>query len=289
MEECEYIMDRWNRFFIVRGYYNDEDVLACLVYQPSESGRYNRENGIRYEKVIYSNHIPCKIKFEDVVKVFRPREKFQESRDVLPKSYANFPSAFRRIGIPDEDIGIFGSYLIGFENVKDVDFIIYGMENMRKLKNGLELFCSEANVLPVDAAYVERSVKKLSDNSPYPSYIGSPRALFSNKWSTFKVDNEFSTIRFGYKEGEIPPNPYSSPVEREVLVRGCVTDDTHCGFNPRRFTMGNYEVATYFWLLQFCAKKGQRVEIKGNLHTDGRTMTIDNFSHYLKVLGAEDG
>jgi predicted nucleotidyltransferase len=287
MEECDYIMDRRNRFFIVRGYYNNEDILACLVYQPSENGRYNKENGIRYDKVIYSNHMPYKVKFEDVVKVFKPREKFQERKYVLPKSYANFPSAFSNIGIPEDDIGIFGSYLIGFEVVKDIDFIIYGMENARKLKNNVERFCSDAGVLPTGSAYVERCVKKLAVNSPYPSYIKSPRALFSNKWSTFKVDNEFSTIRFGYKENEIPPNPYSSPVEKEVVVSGYVTDDTHCMFSPRRFLMEDYEVATYFWLLHLCVKNGQRVEVRGNLHADGKTVTIDNFSHYLKVLEAE--
>lgn len=288
VEECDYIIDRKNRIFIVRGYYNDEYILAYLVYQPSESGRYN-QNGIRYEKVIYSNQLPYKVRFEDVVKVFKPREKYSESKDSLPRGYEKFPSAFEKIGIPQNDIGIFGSYLVGFKEVKDVDFILYGMKNMEKLKNGLECFCSEANVLPIDSAYVERCIRKLSVYSPYPTYIGSPHTLFSNRWSTFKVNGEFSTIRFGYKENEIPPNPYSSPVEREVVIRGQVTDDAHCGFSPRRFKIGEYEIATYFWLLQFCVKKGQRVEVRGNLHADGKTITIDDFSHYLKVLEADHG
>ncbi len=71
-------------------------------------------------------------------------------------------------------------------------------------------------------------------------------------------------------------------------IVGEVVDDIVSNFMPRVFSVQSakikYTIVTYCWAFQSCVKNGDCVEITGNLHDDGKTVSLDEPSHGIKIF-----
>jgi predicted nucleotidyltransferase len=92
---------------------------------------------------------------DDILEVRKPDVGLQqvlakEPDDVLLKALQDlFTRVLSRSGLTEKDFGLFGSLLHGFyhPNFSDLDFIVYGRQNMNKLCEALETLYREDNCL----------------------------------------------------------------------------------------------------------------------------------------------
>jgi len=285
LTDCDYVLDKKNRFYIVRGYWNNKDILANLVFIPSiEGDRYNKETSLFYKKVIDENILPVKLNKADIKKIYKPREKFKHFHNILPKPWKTLAEKLAEI-VGIDHVGIFGSYLIGFDAKKDVDFFVYGLENFHKIKNNISKVFDSVNGRAITDEHIQYQIKK---HAKYFSDFSNFEKLLQKKWSSIQIAKGIlSTIRFVYNENEVPPNPFSSPVDRQIITTGIVIADVGCDFSPRifeiKFGEKIYTVATYLWIYQSCVRIGDTISVKGNLHEDGKTITLTEFSHGIRL------
>ena len=92
------------------------------------------------------------------------------------------------------DIGIFGSYLIGFDIVNDVDFIIYGRDNLYKYYNNIDLIKKYCNCTDISDEHIEYQYNKFKNLYNHNCDI---KTIISRNWSGIQVDKGIlSTPRF---------------------------------------------------------------------------------------------
>lgn len=285
LKSCDYVLDDEGRFHIVRGYWNQDDVLVNTVWAPSSVGtRFNGITSRNYAKVIDENIIPRRI--SSIKNSFDPRTKLAEDYEKIKGTlWGNFVDLFVESGIPFEDIGIIGSYLIGFGIEKDVDFVVYGKENCKKLKQNMDKIKKSLNATSISESHIDYQIKKHGKDF---AKLNTFNKLLCNKWSSIQIkDGLLSTVRFVYKPEEIPENFWERKKIRDVEITAVVTDDLGSNFCPRSFQLEvdgqKYTVATYFWIYQSCARNGMKVAIKGTLR-EGDIITLDSFEHWISVL-----
>ncbi|MBI2042032.1 MAG: hypothetical protein HYT20_03375 [Candidatus Nealsonbacteria bacterium] len=173
--------------------------------------------------------------------------------------------------------------------IKDVDFLVYGLDNFRKFKNGgLQKIREKLNLGSISREHIEWHAKK------YGKYFQPGLTNFSEtlkrKWPALQIGpGILSTIRFVYNENEVPPDPVISPFMAKVSIRGRVAEAERVSFMPRIFEIsstGNrtFKVVTYFWAFYCAVKEGDEVEVTGNLHQDGNLITLDNYYSGIKIL-----
>ena len=285
LTDCDYVLDKKNRFYIVRGYWNDKDILANLVFIPLiEGDRYNKENGLFYKKVIDENILPIKLNKKDIKKIYKPREKFKYFHKELPEPWKTLAKKLAEI-VGIDNVGIFGSYLIGFDTKKDVDFIVYGLDNFAKIKENVLEILKVVNGKTITTKHIKYQMKK---HAKYFSNFTNFDKLLRKKWSSIQIaPGILSTIRFAYLENEIPPNPFVTEIAKQIEIKGKVISDLGSNFSPRTFEIESgdkkYTVATYLWIYQSCVRNGDKVSVKGNLHKDEKTITLTEFSHGIRL------
>lgn len=304
LTDLDYFRTNDDIIFLVKGYYHPENlVISVPVFWPDSLGSRIHESGRKYRKEVkevYRNpEIPksaARIPLDDIVEVFKPRLAFErflaESENSVWRKIA---LAFHEIaGIPLNDMGIFGSYLVGLagkENggpIKDIDFLIYGLENFRKLRNGgFKKIQENLGFGPISQNHIKWHVEK------YGKYFEPGLTNFSEtlkrKWPALQIGpGLLSTVRFIYKKDEIPPDPLSSPPAGKISVRGKVQEAEKVHFMPRVFEILSsgkiFRVVTYFWALYCAVKEGDEVEITGVIHEDGCLITVDDYSSGIKIL-----
>ncbi len=311
--DLDYFFARDGIVYYARGYYHPaEGVFACPVFWPDEKGdRLHPRRGSYRKEVrefnerIFSPHpeyrhdfIPRNLPLvprRDIVEVLQPRSKLRtflkrEERTIWHDIVCYLTE---NLSVPLEDVGIFGSYLVDLNkntegrHIKDVDFVIYGSDNLVAIKNGMEGLLKHFGFGHISEAHIRYHAEKFGRE--FVPSVNSFEKTLANKWSSIQIaPGLLSTLRFAYKENEIPPNPVKSSIKGTCKVVGEVMDDRGTNFMPRVFGIGSggirYAVVTYCWAFQACVKKGDRVEVTGNLHDDGRTVSIDTPSHGIKIL-----
>jgi predicted nucleotidyltransferase len=285
LTDCDYVRDKENKLYIVKGYWNKSKMVANLAFAPDANGnRYNAELDSFYRKVIDDNVIPILLDRADVAEVYKPKETFQQSYKILPEPWKTFAQKLADL-VGVKNVGIFGSYLIGFDIIKDVDFIVYGLENLFKIKNNISEISNSVNGTQITDEHIQYQIKKHAKNF---SKFSNFDKLLMRKWSSVQIaPGILSTIRFAYKQKEIPKNPFSSLVEKQITITGKVVSDIGSNFCPRMFEIESngkiFTVATYLWIYQSCVRTGDIVSVKGNLHEDGKTITLTEFSHGIRL------
>ena len=112
------------------------------------------------------------------------------------------------------------------------------------------------------------------------------------RWSTIKLDDKrVLKLMFNYKQGEKPQNLVPKHLAKEGMLSGIVVDDTGVAFMPRNFIIenekGQFTVLTYFYNYYFAVKSGNKVQIKGTLSKDGKSLLIhDRKNHWIKINGS---
>ncbi len=287
MNDCDYILDEKDQFHIVRGYWNNEkEILGNKVFSPLIDGeRFNKITKKKYGKVIDDNILPKKV--YNMKEIFYPRERLKNSYLELKGTlWGDFLDAIVNVGIPIEDMGIIGSYLIGFDISKDVDFVVYGRDNCELLRKNISQVKKFLNATSITKEHIDYQIKKHGSKF---SEFNTFDKLLCNKWSSIQMkEGLLSTIRFVYKPDEIPDDPFSNKIiEKDVEISGEIINGFGSNFSPRMFKIkvkySFYDVATYFWIYQSCALKGMNISVKGDLR-ENNVITLDNFNHGIKVL-----
>lgn len=277
----------------VKGYCHPDGLISAIpVFWPDSQGKRIHESGRRYCKDVKDRII--KIPVEDIVEVFKPTAAFErflaESEDSIWRKIA---LAFIEAGISQEDIGIFGSYLVGLAKrdggiIKDIDFLIYGLDNFRKLRNGgLERIRERLGLGRISQDHINWHAQK------YGRYFKPGMTDFQKtlerKWPALQIaPGVLSTLRFVYKKNEIPPNPVASDPLRKITVQGKVIKDEGVHFMPRVFEIssseGIFKAVTYFWAFYCAVKEGDLVQITGTLHKDRILITLEDSFCGIKIL-----
>lgn len=287
--DCDYVLDRKGNFYIVRGYWNDKVVLANKVFSPDKHGnRYNFLLSKRYEKVILNNFFFQKLNKKEIGRHFKPKEGFVKNRELIEKEpiWGRLAREIENSGVPESDIGIFGSYLLGFHIEKDIDFVVYGKDNCKLIKKNIKQIIKNLNAGRISPRHIEYQTKKYT-RFHSPNRNSFPK-LLANKWSSIQIaPGLLATIRFVYNENEIPEDIFSNEIIREAEVKGKVVDCFGANFCPRYFSIKNgskrYTVGTYFWAYQACVSKGMIVKIKGNFR-ENNCITIDGPDQGIMVV-----
>lgn len=311
--DLDYFLSKDKIVYLVKGYYHPLDrVFAYPVFWPDENGdrahpqwgRY-RKDVSDFGKKIFEIHLEYQHNFvprntplipkKDILEVFNPRDKIKQFKQEWQGTVWHdiFSYLTDRLGIPEPDIGIFGSYLVNLnrdekgKHVKDVDFVVYGLGNFFKVKNGMENlleYFGFSHISKEHIAYHQEKFGKLFNEK-----VNSFEKTLANKWSSIQIKpGLLNTLRFVYKAGEIPLNPITTEAERPIAIQGIVEDSDGANFMPRVFTVRAeqklYTVATYFWAFQSCVKNGEEVLITGNLHKNSAVISVDSREYGIKIL-----
>lgn len=315
LTDLDYFRAKNDIFFLVKGYYHPSNgFFAYPVFWPDKNGdRFQPKlqktfskntSDVNNQKIFklypYYRHkfIPRNIPLvpkNEIIETFKPREKL---KDFLKKEkgtiWFKIYQAISEIGgVPSKDIGIFGSYLIELshntkgDQAKDIDFVIYGIDNCLKIKNKIEEILNFLGAKHISEDHINYHQQKFG--AEFNPRINSFKKTLARKWSAIQIAKGLlATIRFVYQDYEIPPNPLSSSVKKPAQVEGMVIDDFGTNFMPRVFSIQKnnktYRVVTYFWGFQEAVKNGDRTLITGNLHQDDVTISIDSIEHGIKIL-----
>lgn len=303
LTDLDYFRTKDDIIFLTKGYYHPENiVIAIPVFRPDPKGGRIHDSGRKYRKDVeefYRNPtIPkcaARIPLNDIVEVFKPRQAFKkfltESSDSI---WHKIALAFREEGIPLNDIGIFGSYLVGLAEkeggglIKDVDFLIYGLDNFRKLRNGgFRRIQEKLGFGPISQDHIAWHAKKYGQY--FEPGLTNFQETLKRKWPALQIaPGILTTVRFIYKKREIPPNPITSPPLKKVIIRGKVVKDEGAHFMPRVFEISSsgqiFRIVTYFWAFYCAVKEGDEIEITGTIHQDNKTISIDDRASGIKIL-----
>ncbi len=315
LKDLDYFRTKDNIFFLVKGYYHPpKRVFAYPVFWPDEKGdrlhpflkkRFKKNTSDIDNQSIFKMHphykhnlIPYNIPLvplKEIVEIYQPQNKI---RDFLQNEkntiWIKIFKAINEISkVPKKDIGIFGSYLINLsqntqnKQIKDIDFVIYGIKNYIKLKNKFDDLLKFLKYRHISKRHIAYHKKKFG--SKFNPEINSFEKTLSRKWSAIQIKKGLlSTIRFVYKNNEIPPNPIMTAPRNKIQIIGQVINDFGTNFMPRTFLMKKnnkiYQIVTYFWGFQEAVREKDQVLITGDLHKDNQTISIDSIDHGIRIL-----
>jgi predicted nucleotidyltransferase len=229
---------------------------------------------------------------DDITEVRRPDVCLQqvlakEPDDVLLKALHDlFSRVSSRSGLTEKDFGVFGSLLHGFyhPNFSDLDFIVYGKENMDRLCEALETLYREDPSLrnEFDSMKAVESKDWKFLNYSLEEYVWHQRrkmiyAYFDSPDAERVVKAEFEPVK-GWKEicNEYSP---STRIFHVGWIKAIVeiTDDRDAPFIPSIYQIEVEDVLdgpevddtkrifSYMEEFRMQAKKGERVLVEGNL------------------------
>ncbi len=319
--DCDYIKTKDNIIFIVRGDYHAQDaVRATVVYFPSEDGdRFDKRTGQKYIKKIeefpfpdsviakiHPEYLPKRnelikslsIPIHDIVRHYRPRGKMEEClRDGVLKNtkWEALILAINQIAdIPIKDIGVYGSLLVGLnKDNSDVDILVYGKENLVKLRNNFDIVLSSSGVQKASReqriARIHAWKQAAKDSPKYsPIDFDKLQRIESRRWSRINVcGDDITSIRFAYGDDEIPQNLITSSPIKEIKEQGVVIESVRTHFSQKvaKVLINNkrIEVITDIFVFFSCVFDGDEVEIFGNYRKDGQReyITLDDPLHYI--------
>ncbi len=177
----------------------DPEYAPSSIYESKEPrakrGRdnqpvYNKffsDEGLRFVRKKYPQytvwHDPLQIylvgvSLDQIKEVRKPEEALQKllnakASDILLKSLHNLLSiVLKRTALSESDFGVFGSLLHGFYSptLSDLDFIIYGRENLRTLRETLETSYREHSSPLINEFQTEEAVKEKSKHWRFVNY-----------------------------------------------------------------------------------------------------------------------
>ena len=277
VELLDYVQDLNDNFWIVG--YIDNEFKGYIVYRVDDEGdRYNHITKKYYRKCL------CH-KFEKIPaykRIFKPNTFYLEKKEELNGVWKKYVEALNKIGIEDKDIGIFGSYLVGFDITKDVDFVIYGEDNLYKYYENNEFIKEYTNSTYINDEHILRQYNKHKNDYHDKTDL---LEIIKRNWSGVQVTEKvLSTPRFiNRKIQQIPPDNN----KREKIVFE-VIDGFKTAMLPRvgkvLYNNEEYTVLTCLWKYQSFLKKGDVVETIASINHDLKTITLVDHDCYVKYL-----
>lgn len=276
IELLDYVLDYNDNFWIVGCI--DNEIKGYIVYRVDNSGN-------RYNNITKKYYIKCKCnefkKIPAYKKVFKPNNFYLENKNNIDGVWKKYIEVLNNIGIKDKDIGIFGSYMIGFDVIKDIDFVIYGFNNMKKYYNNLDLILKYTNSTNINKEHIIYQYNKHKADYFKTDLL----EIISRNWSGIQVNKEvLSTPRFIDKKNQHIPVDSG---EREIII--CeVIDGFKSTMLPRTskvlYEGKSYTIISPLWKYQSFLKKGDVIECLGCVNRDLKTITLYNYESYVKFI-----
>lgn len=279
IELLDYILDDDDNFWIINNI-TDNINKGYLVYKISDDGKYNNITKKYYTKEIDNKgikKIPSSYK-----KLFKPRDFFINHKKDLTGIWADYVKCLNEIGISDDDIGIFGSYLIGFDISKDVDFIIYGKDNLYKYYKNIEYIKKRLDVTSITQEHINHQYNKHKDKFDKRCDL---KEIISRNWSGIELKNGvLSTPRFI----DIDNTNIPKKVGVDKIVKVKITKGLFTSMLPRsaeaEYNGTIYTIISTIWKYQSFAHKDDVIEIFANVDDDKKLIIIDDEKYYLKYI-----
>lgn len=293
-----YFSDGDGYIFIAKGPgFLDGTIQANLVYSPDEEGnKFNTNTGTRYLKGILdgSYHTPINVRSDqrvsphasshierymqadphssetailipsrEISHVYDPKSAFRvivEADDWRGDAARYLSGLLESVGVPIEELGVFGGMLVGIENLdgstKDMDIVLYGRDYLSLIKR----FSSEQ--------LREFGLKRKSEGEIFSANV-SPQKLSNTRYANFFTMDDFEIeVRLARKADE-PPG-WVKPAGNRVSasVKGRVIDDSDTVTLPMalRVDVGDrvLHVQSNVYQMLGAAYSGDLVEVTGD-------------------------
>jgi predicted nucleotidyltransferase len=229
---------------------------------------------------------------DDITEVRKPDVGLQhvlakEPDDVLLKALQDlFTRVSSQSGLTEKDFGVFGSLLHGFyhPNLSDLDFIVYGKENMNRLCEALETLYREDPSLwnEFDRMKAVESKDWKFVNYSLEEYLWHQRrkmiyAYFDSEDAGRVVKAEFEPVK-SWTENVNTYNPFTRIFHVGwIKAVAEITDDKDAPFIPSIYQIGVKDILegpkvdditrifSYMEEFRMQAKQGERVLVEGNI------------------------
>lgn len=322
--EGDLIETKTGIIFDVKGLIQPEDrIIAYPRFIPDSSGNRKRKQ-VPYRKVYalaerleflqktYPHYIVhdavfgeklCEVPVSDITKLCTPAEKLKELRetedpDRLERLTLQMAELLKeKARVPPDAIGVSGSLMAGLHtSASDIDLVVYGSENCRKVYSALEMLLNGKNDLL--RRYTKQGLKKLFDFRSKDTVVGFEDFIRteSRKASQGKFLGKDYFIRFVKDWNEVEEYGdvlYSNAGYARIKAR--IVDASESIFTPCTYEVDNVqtqegdkkkpvsEVVSFRG--RFCeqAKEGEIVVAQGKIEkvVDRRK----NDEHFRMLLG----
>ncbi|MBT4373652.1 hypothetical protein HN832_00135 [archaeon] len=285
-QDCDYILDEEDNFWIVHK--GGKEVYANRVFNVDENGdRYNALTKKKYSKVILDN-FSIQIFKGKIKRIFKPREFFKDNFEVMSLSWKKIPLALMSVGISKENIGIFGSYMLGFEIIKDVDFIVYGLANFKIIKKNIKKIKEILHTSDITPEHIDYQIKKYAFLYSSENQFGK---ILQRNWAGIQIGKGvLSTIRFVYFNDESPKDLFIK-FGAKTILKGIVVESEGTNFVPRiafiDSPFGRIRILSYFWMFNSFLKKGEEIKICGDYCEENKTIYLSDDDSWIKYLGED--
>lgn len=266
--DCDNLLNSQN-IYTIRGNWSDsaELVLAKVVYEKNANMK-------RFCKVVDKHDANG-----EILLLLNPKDFRYISCKGIRLAAFQSDCIWERIarelvslGIDEANIGIFGSERLGFKAPKDVDFVIYGYENMVRVKDNIDLFKKRIGLYNHTFHHAQYQA------NTHGSFLSEERnnllMCLIRKWSSCSLsENLTMTLRFvddsRIDEDELKYFFMHRGNHETTTFRGVVSGEDGTSFMPRRFFLTRYsttvEIVSPLWIFHQCVRDNDFVEVTGEL------------------------
>jgi len=283
--DCDHCIDE-NYVYTIRGNWepDSDQVFAKPVY-------HRKSPNEAYAKIVDKKGAIG----ENMVWINPQHMKHVKCRGICMRDFSDgdlwqrMAQEFVDMGIPQRDIGVFGSWRLGFAVCKDVDFIIYGNANRALLQESIEGYKKKLGLYNHTLNHASYQARVHGEH--FDDNCNDLLMCLLNKWSTCAFTSKLTTtIRF------VDPEAKSGALLRELLTgepdedaftfTGVVSDADGASYMPRSFTVANesvsYQVVTPLWIFHQCVANNDLVTVKG--WRIGRRLVVRRYDHGIKFV-----
>lgn len=296
--DYDYLVDTEGRIFIVVGHSHPHlRTRVRLVYIPAIS-----KEGKSYNKVIYNPTYPdvyvpityyysqydkddkyLAIPDVNVVKVYEPRRGLRCRIQDMPREIVQFIKLLTDIAdIPQESIGIFGSWLVGLEHYNsDVDLVIYGRKNYLKFNKYLDKLIIAADLSPISNISIRDRAQEFTNLLQLP--LSDVLNVLQKRRTKYAAGNTPVSISFSHESDDIQALSIGYP-QKSINILAAVIDDSEASFTPRTYRVKSekdiYTIVANHYFFKEVASLGDHVIVRGTLR-EGNIITIDNRGEFI--------
>jgi len=283
-KERDFLRTREGMFFCVTGYLHPPDrYTAYLKYSPDPLGKW-RDGETAYRRELPYYH----------VRNVEPRDPLEEETRSLAMEVAACA------GIGPEDLGVTGSILIGLHDpaFSDIDLLVYGLENARKVRETLSEGRSPQIRRP-DAEFIARWCRRITER--FPLTLEEAQYVAGRRWNYGFYRGRYFSIHPTRTDAEITEQ-YGEHIYRgrgAARIQAVVVEAGESLFLPAVYRVGDVrvldgapeavevrEVVACEGLYCDVADAGQEIEALGKLESvDGEPRRLVIGTTWLK--GAE--
>lgn len=279
MRALDYIQDKNDNFWIIKKV-DKNKYYGQMVFKVCKKGRYNNITKKYYKKVIKNTEYKL-ILISSVKKIYYPNECYLNNKNKLTDKWNILAILLKEIGIEDKNIGIYGSYLIGFNLEHDIDYVVYGIESYKKVKKNIDYIRNKLDAVSITKDHINYQYNKYRHLYNKKNDL---EQILSHNWAGLQIKKGIlSTIRFIKRDKH-----YMHIMGKEITIKGIVSDGDGTNFLPRigviNTQIGKINVITYFWMFNAFLSKGEKVLIKGKYNKKKKLIYLVNKTHWIKYL-----